>query len=164
MGKGWRARRMDLAAVGADFRRFGVVEAARRHGLDKSTVSRWAKSGRLDLNNCSHPPSIEAPSVVPQSNSAVCAIAHINGTEAVLLPPPEDWAARIRAKYDLDDTESELVTLVGQALAMAHDVALPATTRLVAMQRFEALTKRLDLPEDTSGANQTGRRWPQRAS
>jgi hypothetical protein len=66
------------------------------------------------------------PVVVPTAGSG----------EAV---PAASWAADVRARYELNATEQQLLALADTALTIAHDGSHPASARLAAMGRFQAL-------------------------
>lgn len=95
-----------------------LSDAAERLGVDKSTVFRWVKSKKIP----------------PPGRRAV-------GPPAV----PEGWAAAVRATYDLDATEAQLLVLAEEALALALDKSLRPADRLSAMTRFARLVRELDL-------------------
>lgn len=109
----------DVAAVVAASE--NLADAARRLGVNRSTVLRWVAKGHA-----------------PQPGSARPAI----GTERA-LSDPQGWAATVRETFADDPTQLELLTLAEQALKMAKDVTAAPATQLQAMGRFQALVKQL---------------------
>lgn len=109
-----------LAALG-----LSQVEIARQLGLNKSTVSRWMKAGKLPA-------------------SRVAEVAH---PQVAVRPgqTPAEWAAAVRAAYDLDATDEQLVTVAESALGLSLDSAVSPQVRMTAAGRFQALVKQLAL-------------------
>jgi hypothetical protein len=95
-------------------------DIARRLGVNSSTVRRWVSSGRL-----ARPTVVAAVAQVRQS--------------------PEEWARDVRATYDLDATDDQLVVMAETALRRALDPLQPASVQLSAMGRFQAIVKQLAL-------------------
>ena len=145
MKKTWMLRSLgDVAVVMATAPSLGA--AARTLGVDKSSVFRWVKAGKI-------PP----PGGRRQRGRA--------GRGASLPDRPvvpvaaAGWAAAIRGAYELDATETELVQLAETALALARDSAQLPAVRLAAMARFQSLTRQIDLegPSDGEVATATPR-------
>lgn len=113
-----------------------LAAAAAALGVDKSTVFRWRKANK-----------IPAP----------------GGRRGAVGPPPlpEGWAASVRAAYDLNATETELVSLAEAALVLARDASLKPADRLAAMSRFSQLVRQIDL-EVPDGEVKTRAAWPRR--
>jgi len=85
----------------------------------------------------------------------------------VSLPAvPEGWGPAVRQAYELDATETELVSLAESALALARDASLKATDRLAAMARFAQLVRQIDLevPDGQTATTRDSRTgaWPRR--
>ena len=113
----------------------------------RSTIHRWIAAGLV-------PP-------LPRRRKAI--VGSVPDSVA-----PTDWAAAIRAKYDLQPHEDVIVGLAEGALAIARDQAQRPTVRLAAMQRFTALLRDLNLPpdEETDGEAEeatNARTWPRPA-
>ena len=135
----WRLRTMghDVPAVMASAS--SLDAAAKTLGVNKSTVFRWVKSGKVPAPGAKREPGIPAS--------------------------PQGWAAAVRAAYDLDATEEALVELAEAALAMARDPALTPMARLAAMARFGQIVRQVDLevPDGkTQAAGTASRSWPRR--
>lgn len=100
---------------------------AARLGVNKSTVSRWIKSGRIS----------EAP----------------EGRESVAVEvgkSPAEWASAVRADYSLDLTDDRLVTLAEAALTTALDTNEKATVRMLATGKFQSVIRQLALTSRTA--------------
>lgn len=115
----------DVAAVVAAS--LSLSDAARKLGVNVSTVSRWVAAG--------HAPKPGA--VVAQDRERAAAAAL----------PASDWAAQFRASRILDETQGELVGLAADHLALAKDGTAPAMTRLAASRRFSDLIRQLTASE-----------------
>jgi hypothetical protein len=118
----------EAAAAVAEARTLG--EAARRLGVNRSTVSRWVKAGKLTR-----------PGREPRPDATVPATPPVSGAEAGAF---EAWA---RARYVLSRTEQELVRLADAALVLAHGPAETTAGRLAAMREFRNLVTALNLPK-----------------
>jgi hypothetical protein len=108
----------------------------RRLELDRATVFRWRKAGKLrvEVESVRDPGEVETGS---EPDAPVEALAH---------QTPEQWAAAVRGAYDLDVTDDQLVTLAESALLLARDPAVAdPKLRLTAMGRYQALVKQLAL-------------------
>jgi hypothetical protein len=122
-----------------------LAAAAARLGVDRSSVCRWVKAGRI-------PPPAGRQRRRPPADSVTAA--------------PAGWAAAVRAAYELNASEAELVRLAETALALAHDAAQPAAVRIQAMRAFSALLRQLDLEVDdgeVTTAHAPARAWPRLA-
>ena len=131
----WRLRSMTGRAAEVMRSAPSLAAAAKALGVNKATVFRWVKAGKIP-----GPGGRRRAPTVP--------------------PSPEGWAPTIRAAYLLDATETALVELADAALTMARDAAMKPADRLAAMARFAQLVRQIDL-EVPSGevATDTGR-WP----
>jgi transposase-like protein len=119
-----------------------VEAAAKRLGVNRSTVHRWCTAGKAPW-----PAGRQVP-VVP-----------------AVTVSPDGWAQWVRETYELSPTEDQLVTLAGDALALARDVAVSVAMRVAAMGRFQALVKQLDLEAAVDGEAEkstTAGSWPRR--
>lgn len=100
-----------------------IASAAKQLGVERSTLYRWIKAGKL-----------KAPA----------------GTHAGEIPPPgqdqspEEWAAHVRETAALDGTGLALLSLAARALTMAQNEPKPET-QLSAMARFQQLVRQLSL-------------------
>lgn len=101
---------------------------AKRLGVNASTVTRWKHAGKLDVKLQPRKPTRQKVPNPPR------------GTKT-----PESWAIQVRADYDLDPTDDQLVTLAQQALELAFNMAEAPAVRLAASARFQAIEKRLSL-------------------
>jgi transposase-like protein len=104
-----------LASVGAS-----PLEIATQLGLNKSTVTRWIKSGRLQRP--------EGGGTLPSAG----------------VKTPAEWAAAVREEFQLDATDDQLVSMAEEALTIARGTA-GVHARLAAMGRFQTLTRQLAL-------------------
>lgn len=106
-----------LASIGAS-----PLEIAQEIGVNKSTVTRWFKVGKLTRGQRT---DVLAP-VLPR-------------------PSPAEWAASMRAEFALSASDEQLVTLGEQALLLTRDVTVKATVQLAAQRNFLAIDKALAL-------------------
>lgn len=135
-----------LAALG-----LSATQIALRLGVHKSTVCRWIQAGKLIRFT---PAKADEPT-----------------------PPrprltPAEWAAAVRADYDLDATDDQLVTLGELALRLSTDSSVPPHVRMNASARFQAIVRQLSLvtrggepeivspPETTRKKHRLARRPP----
>jgi transposase-like protein len=129
-----------------------ISEAARDLDVDRSTIHRWIKDGKVK------PPRARRR-LAGNGGSTLN-----TGVESPISPA--DWAGAVRGTYDLSESEQELVNLGMVALGMAKDVALKPEIRLAAAARFAALLRQLDLETEVDvGAAETitsHTRWPRR--
>lgn len=100
-----------------------IAVAAKQLGVERSTLYRWIKAGKLTAPAGTQAGQIPAP-----------------GAEQT----PEIWAAAVRETAALDGTGLALLTLARRALTMSKDEEDPKT-RLSAMARFQQLVKQLSL-------------------
>lgn len=107
-----------------------VAEAARRLDVDRSTVHRWIKAGHAS-----------APGQRAQKQSIA------DETPAPLLPAA-DWIDRMRAIFNFDTAEIEILRLAQAALDVASNSTASASVRLRAMAEFRAAVRHLQLPEE----------------
>ncbi len=110
-----------LAALG-----LSADEIANQVGVDRATVFRWKKAGKLQVGSGSSADAAQVPLVTTDQTSA-------------------QWAAAVRAAYALDVTDSQIVTIAESALLVAKDPGTPGTLRLAAMREFRAAVKQLGL-------------------
>lgn len=101
-------------------------EIAHRLELNRATVWRWMKQGKLPNTGR----SATGSGVMPEGSA---------------ISTPAEWAAAVRKTYGLDATDDQLVTLAEAALTTARDPGASVTLRLGAMGRFQALVKQLAL-------------------
>ena len=101
------------------------IEIGRRLEVDPSTVYRWRKDGKLGVKVATPP---REPLVMPTSEQT-----------------PAQWAASVRAAYDLDATDEQLVSQGETALLVTRDPAASAGLRFQAMREFRATVKQLAL-------------------
>jgi len=111
-----------LAALG-----LSQAEIASKLGVDRSSIFRWMKSGKLKRNE---PPNID-PTIPKQREQKERNAA--------------DWSKSVREAYDLDSTDEQLVAIGESALALALNQSASAATRLQAAGRFQAIVKQLRL-------------------
>jgi hypothetical protein len=114
-----------LAALGLT-----PLEIAHKIGLAKSTVTRWAKAGKLVIR--------AAKGGERDADRAEVAASGAKQS-------PSDWSASVRATYALDSTDDQLVTMAESVLRDALDETKGLTLRLAAMGRFQSLVKQLAL-------------------
>lgn len=98
-------------------------DIAVRLGVNKSSVTRWMKAGKLGQARSARQP---------------VSISKRHQT-------PDQWAAAVRKAYDLDATDEQLVELAVDALRMSKDLAIGPQARMTAAGRFQALVKQLRL-------------------
>lgn len=108
-------------------------EIARRLEVNKSSVSRWLRDGKIPAGgNGSNP----APKPVTMRQT------------------PEQWSAEVRATYALDATDDQLVTHGEEALRIAGDPGVSVTLRMSAWREFRAIVKQLALVSRQTPAKQ----------
>lgn len=106
-----------------------LTVAAKRLGVDRSTITRWVQTGKV-----TKPRKMGAPG--PQTPETV-----------VQLPTSgAEWAQSLRASYHLNETEIEILKMADEARAAAF-AAEHLRDRLSAMGRFQLLVKQLDLSD-----------------
>jgi excisionase family DNA binding protein len=139
----------DVAAVVG--RAASVSAAARQLGVERSTVQRWIKAGKISRpSTCgAKPAATGGPASRARKQS------------------PESWARWVRRTYDLTATEQTLVDLAERALTLATDATTRAEVRLTATTRYQQLVKQLDLENETDGEVEKAPRgrcitWPRR--
>ncbi len=131
----WKFRGMAAATAAAVATAPSIAAAARRAGVNRSTLYRWAKAEKI-------------PALTPRRRRRPVAAHHpSSGTRpAVDLPQsPENWRAQVDATFEFDATEAALADLAAMALLMAHDLTQPTSIRLQAATRFSALVRQLNL-------------------
>ena len=101
------------------------IEIAKRLEVDRATVYRWRKAGKLGVSGGSEP---RQPLVMPRSGQT-----------------PAQWSADVRASYDLDSTDDQTITNAESALLISRDPLADPRLRLQAMGTFDRLTKGLKL-------------------
>lgn len=105
-----------------------LTAAARELGVDRSTITRWMQAGKIKAK-----PQVEL-------------------REGKTPPPPPtatswaEWAPAVRDAYVLSPTDTQLVALAEKALALVYDED-KAVVQLMAMARFAALVKQLNLQQ-----------------
>lgn len=142
----------DAAAVLAGCR--SVTEAAKRLGVDRSTVHRWLKAG-----------------VIPTFTRRPQRARRAGSTARTSARTPEAWARRIRERYELNETEWQLVDLGRRMLALMRDSSLRPEQQAAVAGRFQSIARQLDLPsegedgevESESETRGTVARWPRPA-
>lgn len=97
--------------------------AARLH-VNRSTVTRWLKAGKLKRGTESRAPV----TITPTSNTT-----------------PAQWAAAVRANYALDATDEQLVTMAESNLLLSRDAGATPSIRMQAGREFRATVKQLAL-------------------
>lgn len=106
-------------------------EAAGRLGVNRSTLTRWLQKGKVK-----HPASF----------------AQVELREGKTPPPPPTatdwhaWAPAVRDAYTLSPTDLQIVALADKALELAY-ADDKAVVQLMAMARFAALVKQLNLQQ-----------------
>jgi hypothetical protein len=110
-----------LAALG-----LSPLDISKRLDVNKSTVTRWMKTGKLARTQRVATPKPDPPPVE----------AHITKT-------PSEWAKSVRAEYNLDATDDQIVTLAESALELSLNDRLAGSRRSCASSRsFQGAGKR----------------------
>lgn len=99
------------------------LEIATRLGVNKSTVTRWQASGKL-----------------PIRSDATRATLEVKPSQS-----PAEWAIAVRAEYDLDATDNQLVNIAQAALELSMDPDARPNVRMTASGRFQAIVRQLAL-------------------
>jgi transposase-like protein len=110
----------DVAGVVASAPNLSV--AAKRLGVNRSTLHRWIQAGKVQK---------AAPKTGPAAGAAE-------------NQAPEAWAKAVRDMGELDVTQSALLDLAAAALKMARTEEQPSV-RLSAMGRYQQLVRQLNL-------------------
>lgn len=97
-------------------------EIADRLEVNKTTVNRWIKAGKLKI-----------------------AARVIDIMPARAEKTPSEWAKAIRGEYDLDETDDQLVKMAETAAAIAEDATAKRSERLNAMRTFRGIVAQLRL-------------------
>ena len=105
---------------------------AKKLGVDRSTVIRWRSAGKIQRR--------AAKEKTPKRELARAS------SSAVVVPgqDPAEWAAAVRAEFQLNVTDDRLVTLAARALGLSQ-TSRAEQVRLSATNRFQSLVKQLDL-------------------
>jgi hypothetical protein len=116
-------------------------EAARRLNVDRSTIHRWLRAGKISRHARPALPIVAVPTETPDA-----------------------WAQRVRDNYDLSGTEEQLLRLAVRALILAQGTKAAPAVQLAAAGRFQALVRQLNLEAPTDGAIEAdaSRIWPRR--
>jgi hypothetical protein len=128
--------------------------AARALGVNRSTVFRWVRDGK-----------VQAPGGKRRRDPpAADVVAAVAGPQS-----PAAWAASTREAFALTGTEAALLDLAVDALTLARDPAMAPAIRLSAAGRFQQLVRQLnfeEVPDDGEATtDRTGRRpWPRRSA
>jgi hypothetical protein len=146
--KTWRFRALsgDVARVMATSTSLGA--AATALGVDKSTVFRWVKAGK-----------VPAPGARRRRRAAPAADTG-GGPQS-----PAAWATWARQTFVLSGTEAALLDLAVDALTLARDPAQKPEVRLNAAGRFQQLVRQLKFEEatdDGQAASDRGQGFPRR--
>jgi excisionase family DNA binding protein len=123
----WRFKSLSSDAAAVMSTAPSLRAAAKSLGVNKSTIFRWVKAGKL-------PAPIRGRVREERKTEA-----SVTGTAS-----QQSWAAVIRERYELDATETSLVRLAEMAERIASDPLQPAAVRLAAMGRFAQITKQLN--------------------
>jgi hypothetical protein len=117
-------------------------EAAARLKVDKSTVFRWVRAGKVPPpGGKPGPKAAPKPAGVPVPATAV------------------SWLERVRATYEFNPTEEVLVQLADIALRLAEDSSLSVPVRMAAAGRFQSLVRQIGFPEEDARASQKDRKF-----
>jgi hypothetical protein len=101
-------------------------DIAKRLGVNKSTVTRWMASGKLTRTQ-------------GRSRTEAASVGLNPGQT------PSEWANAVRAEYQLDATDDQLVGLAELALELSLNKTVAPHVRMTAAGRFQALVRQLAL-------------------
>lgn len=101
-------------------------EIAGRLNVTTATVNRWKQAGKLPRTRGTVGEGVPVGVVTPGQT-------------------PAEWAAAVRAEFDLNPTDGQLVTLGEAALAMSLNPTVTPQVRMNATGRFLAVAKQLAL-------------------
>lgn len=132
------------------------LEIAKRLGLNRSTVQRWMHAGKLNdtIDKSQSPATIAVEHELLTSATSVAAppvVEKKRRGRPRKAPPirapltPDEWAKEIRATYDLDATDDQLVTMAQVQLTMSLNPLVSAQIQLQAQAAFRASVKQLAL-------------------
>jgi len=136
-----------------------IADAARKLGVSRQSVHTWIKDGKVPRPSGGRPRRRLADSEPTTRRLDVPVLADA-GTA-------DEWAARIRATFDLDASEDALVDLAAWALRLARDAATRPETQLAAAGRFAALVRQLNFEpaeatNDGEAESAAAGAWPRR--
>jgi DNA-binding transcriptional regulator YdaS (Cro superfamily) len=120
-----------------------LVEAAHRLGVDRSTLWRWIKAGK-----------VLAPRHWPAPASAAAREVYA----AAVSQGVDGWATEVRAGRMCSPTDERLIDLAAETLRLATDSKTAPTTRLTAMGRFQQLVRQLRLDSEADAPSVPERR------
>lgn len=109
-----------------------AIEIADHLGLNRSTVGRWFKKGKLKKPDVALSEKEQAPA----------------------RQSPADWARSMREGCVLDATDEQLVSLGESALSLSRDVTVSAQVQLSAGAQFRAIAKQLAISVRLAAAAQ----------
>lgn len=130
----WRRREHTDDAIRDALRQSkSIAAAARRLGVNKSSLSRWLKD-----DPALHPSPPAATSTGSETPAAIVASENMDAGQ---------WKRWVLATYNLNATEMQLLALAVEALAMTRDKLLRPADRLAAAARFQSVLRQLQLPD-----------------
>ena len=100
-----------------------AAEIAQKVGVHRATVGRWIEGGLL---------AVEQP-------------AHRSVPAVQASQSPREWAAAVRANYQLDATDEQLMTLAEAALEVSLSRSASAAVRMNATRTYQGLVRQLNL-------------------
>lgn len=148
MKQTWRFRSLSGDAVVVMATARTVTAAATALGVDRGTVHRWIKAGK-----------VPAPRGRKRGPAP-------SGDVAAFPQSPEEWARWARETFVLTGTEAALLDLAVLALQIAWDQTQKPEVRLSAAGRYQRLVQQLNFEESGDGQTETTdarhRSWPRR--
>jgi excisionase family DNA binding protein len=142
-----------LGDVASVIRDAGSIRAAAtRLGVDVSTVHRWIAAGKAPALRSRRPPRVP----------------RVDAGRSRAERSPEAWARWVRRKFELDDTELQLLGMTVRAMRLERDPLVPVAVRLAASGRVQRLLEQLNLPKEMTEDGETSttasvRAWPRPA-
>jgi hypothetical protein len=148
----WKMRSMAADVARAMSTAPNISAAARQVGVNRSTLHRLIKAGKIPPLTRQRRPAVPSrPHTPPNSD------------------PSDTWRQKVDKTHVLNATEMELAAMAERARRMAHNDALAPVTQLQAMARYQALIKQLNLEDEpdhgqapTTGTPTTPRACPRR--
>jgi hypothetical protein len=130
--KTWKFGALPVEAASIVASAGSYTAAALALGVDRSTVFRWQKAGKIPRPGGR------------RRHRPVAAV--VDGP-----PSPDQWAAWARQTFALSPTEDVLLAMAEGARTLAADLTQAPLVRLNAAGRFQQLVRQLNFEEETDG-------------
>jgi hypothetical protein len=134
----WKMRSMAADVARAMSTAPNISAAARQVGVNRSTLYRLIKAGKIPPLTGRRRPVVQSrPPASPDGD------------------PSETWRQKVDKAYVFNATELELASMAERARTMAHNDALKPETQLAAMGRYQQLIRQLNLEDESDHGKAT---------